>query len=255
MSVISIVNQKGGVGKTTTTVNIASILGEENKKILLIDLDPQGNSTTGLGIDKSTIKKSVYDVIIGNMHIKECIAKKDGLKIDILPAKIDLAGAEVELVGKISRESRLRKKIDEIKNEYDAVLIDCPPSLGLLTINALTASDYVIIPIQCEFYALEGLSQLWNTINLVKEELNSLLDIGGILLTMYDSRLKLSEEVMSEVKNYFKEKVFNTVIPRNIKLSEAPSYGKPIDKYDINSKGYVSYYELAKEVIKSGIIK
>lgn len=253
MAIISIVNQKGGVGKTTTAVNISSFLALENKKILLVDFDPQGNATTGIGIDKMELKNSVYDVLIEDVDIKEVIIKDVYPNLDILPAKIELAGAEVELVGKISRESRLKKNINKIKNEYDAVIIDCPPSLGLLTINALTASDYVIVPIQCEFYALEGLLQLLNTVDLVKNELNPILEIGGIILTMYDSRLKLSEEVMIEVKNYFKDKVFKNVIPRNIKLSEAPSYGKPIDKYDINSKGALAYQKVVKEVIEIGL--
>jgi len=253
MAIISIVNQKGGVGKTTTAVNISSFLALENKKVLLVDFDPQGNATTGVGIDKMELKHSVYNVLIEDTDIKEVIIKDIYPNLDILPAKIELAGAEVELVGKISRETRLKKSINKIKNEYDAIIIDCPPSLGLLTINSLTTSDYVIVPIQCEFYALEGLSQLLNTVELVKNELNPSLDIGGIILTMYDSRLKLSEEVMIEVKKYFKEKVFKNVIPRNIKLSEAPSYGKPIDKYDSNSKGALAYQKVVKEVIEIGL--
>lgn len=254
MKVISVVNQKGGVGKTTTSVNLAGYFGLEGKKVLLIDLDPQGNATTGVGVEKSEINSSVYEVIVAGESIKAHIISEKYKNIDVLPSKIDLAGAEVELVGKISRESKLKKSLDKIKGEYDVVIIDCPPSLGLLTLNALNASDYVIIPIQCEFYALEGLTQLINTINLVKAELNPELEIAGILITMFDSRLKLSEEVEKEVRGYFKDKVFESIIPRNIKLSEAPSYGQPIDKYAENSKGAKAYHDVAKEVIKRGII-
>ncbi|BDU50307.1 ParA family protein [Haliovirga abyssi] len=253
MKVISILNQKGGVGKTTTTVNLSSYLAKMGKRVLLVDMDPQGNATTGIGIDKSELENSIYNLILDDVAIKKIIINRKE-NLDVLPAKIDLAGAEIELVGKISRETRLKKKLDEIKNEYDVVLIDCPPSLGLLTLNALTASNDIIIPIQCEFYALEGLSQLLNTINLIKKELNPELNIAKILLTMYDKRLKLSEEVSNEIRTYFKEKVFENVIPRNIKLTEAPSYGKTIDEYDMNSNGAKAYYEIAKEVINSGII-
>jgi chromosome partitioning protein len=255
MSVISIVNQKGGVGKTTTSVNLASILSELGKKVLIIDLDPQGNATTGVGIDKNTLEVSVYNMLVSGENIEKHIIKNIDDKLDIIPAKIDLAGAEVELVGKISRESRLKRAVDKVKDHYDAIIIDCAPSLGLLTINSLTASDYVIIPIQCEFYAMEGLAQLLNTIELVKEELNPGLEIAGILLTMYDARLKLSEEVAGEVKKYFGKKLFETIIPRNIKLSEAPSYGMPINKYDSSSRGAAAYREVAKEVITSGYVK
>ena len=236
MGIISIVNQKGGVGKTTTAVNVSSFLALQNKKVLLIDLDPQGNATTGLGIDKMGLDNSVYNVLIEDINIENVIIKNLYNNLDVLPAKIDLAGAEIELVGKMSREKKLKKSLDKIKSNYDVIIIDCPPSLGLLTINALSSSDSVIIPIQCEFYALEGLSQLLNTINIVKSELNPELEIGGIILTMFDQRIKLSEEVVKEVKNYFKDKVFETIIPRNVRLSESPSYGKPISEYDQNLK-------------------
>jgi len=254
MKIISIVNQKGGVGKTTTAVNLASYIAKEGKKILLVDLDPQGNATTGIGIDKAELQGSIYDVIVSEDKAELHIISGKYKNLDILPSKIDLAGAEIELVGKISRESKLKRKLEQLKGKYDAVIVDCPPSLGLLTLNSLTASNFVIVPIQCEFYALEGLSQLVNTINLVKSELNPELEIGGILLTMYDSRIKLSEEVEKEVRDYFGERVFKNVIPRNIKLSEAPSYGQPIDQYAFNSKGAKAYYDVAKEVIESGVI-
>ncbi|OQY08619.1 MAG: sporulation initiation inhibitor Soj [Fusobacteriia bacterium 4572_132] len=254
MNIISVVNQKGGVGKTTTTINLASYIAKKNKKVLLVDLDPQGNATTGIGIEKCELNNSIYDILLNNLNPDEVIIKTEHNNIDIIPAKIELAGAEVELVGKISREYKLKKNLDKIKENYDLIIIDCPPSLGLLTLNALTASENVIIPIQCEFYALEGLSQLLNTIDLVKEELNKSLKLAGIILTMYDARLKLSEEVKIEVENYFKDKVFKTVIPRNIKLSEAPSYGRPIDKYDVNCRGAKAYEKLAKEVIENGFI-
>ncbi|NLK63379.1 MAG: ParA family protein [Fusobacteria bacterium] len=253
MGIISIVNQKGGVGKTTTAVNVSSFLALQNKKVLLIDLDPQGNATTGLGIDKMGLDNSVYNVLIEDINIENVIIKNLYNNLDVLPAKIDLAGAEIELVGKMSREKKLKKSLDKIKSNYDVIIIDCPPSLGLLTINALSSSDSVIIPIQCEFYALEGLSQLLNTINIVKSELNPELEIGGIILTMFDQRIKLSEEVVKEVKNYFKDKVFETIIPRNVRLSESPSYGKPISEYDQKSKGALAYENVAKEVIKYGL--
>ena len=254
MKVISVVNQKGGVGKTTSTVNLASAFSKDGKKTLMIDLDPQGNATTGLGVEKIDLKSSIYNVLIEDEDINNHILKDIRGNLDLLPAKIDLAGAEVELVGKMSRESRLKNRLEKLDADYDLVIIDCPPSLGLLTINALTASDYVIVPIQCEFYALEGVAQLLNTVNLVKQELNSKLEIAAILLTMFDKRINLSEEVANEVRDYFEEKVLKTVIPRNIKLTEAPSYGKTIDEYALNSAGAIAYSLAAKEVMDSGII-
>ncbi|MGM0507608.1 MAG: ParA family protein [Fusobacteriota bacterium] len=253
MSVISIVNQKGGVGKTTSSVNLASYISRLGKKVLLVDLDPQGNATTGIGVSKADLDMSIYDVLLDGKDINDIIINGNHNEVDVLPATIDLAGAEVELVGKMSREHQLKKHLDRVKEKYDIIIVDCPPSLGLLTLNALTASDYLIIPIQCEFYALEGLTQLLNTINLVKDNLNSDLEIAGILLTMFDKRLNLSEEVSNDIRDYFKDKVYETVIPRNIKLSEAPSYGEPIDIYNKNSRGSKAYEKLAKEVIESGI--
>ena len=246
--VVSIANQKGGVGKTTTAVNLSTILAKKGKKVLLIDADPQGNATSGIGISKE-IDKSVYDVIINDVSIKEA-AKKTSIKnLDVCPSNINLAGAEVELVSLISRENRLKEKIEEIKYDYDYMIIDCPPSLGLVTLNAFTASDSVLIPIQCEYYALEGLEQLINTINLVKRHLNRNIEIEGALLTMYDIRTNLSNQVVKEVKKYFNNKVYKTVIPRNVRLSEAPSYGMPITIYDPKSKGAKCYEKLAREFL------
>jgi len=246
---IAIANQKGGVGKTTTSVNLSACLAAEGKKVLLVDVDPQGNATSGYGIDKSKIEQSIYNVLVEGLPIKESIQKTTFENLHILPATIELAGAEVELVSAISRETKLKRAIDQIKENYDYVIIDCPPSLGLLTLNSLTAADSVLMPIQCEFYALEGVSQLMNTVKLVQQNLNSALVLEGVLLTMYDSRTKLSVQVAEEVKNHFQERVYQTVIPRNVRLSEAPSYGQPIIEYDPKSKGAEVYQALAKEVI------
>ena len=247
--IISIANQKGGVGKTTTSVSLSAILAKKGKKILMIDMDPQGNGTSGLGIDKN-VKFSVYDVIIDDVEIENTIKKTEIENLDVCPSNINLAGAEVELVDMEEREQRLKSKLDKIKEKYDYIIIDCPPSLGLVTLNAFTASDSVLIPVLCEYYALEGLGQLINTINLVKKHLNKSLYIEGALLTMYDARTNLSNQVVKEVKRYFEDKVYKVVIPRNVKLSEAPSYGMPITLYDKRSKGAKCYEKLAKEFLK-----
>lgn len=247
--IIAIANQKGGVGKTTTSVNLSACLAAEEKKVLLVDVDPQGNATSGYGVDKSKIEQSIYNVLVDGLPIQEAIQETIFKNLHILPATIELAGAEVELVSALSRETKLKRALDQIKKNYDYVIIDCPPSLGLLTLNSLTAADSVLMPIQCEFYALEGVSQLMNTVKLVQQNLNSDLTLEGVLLTMYDSRTKLSMQVAEEVKNHFQERVYQTVIPRNVRLSEAPSYGQPIIEYDPKSKGAEVYRALAKEVI------
>lgn len=247
--VIAIANQKGGVGKTTTSVNLSACLGELGQRVLLIDIDPQGNATSGLGIDKGKIEKSIYDVLVDDIPIKDTVIGTEVDNLKVLPATIQLAGAEIELVASKSRETKLKKAIDKIKNEYDFVIIDCPPSLGLLTINSLTAANSILVPIQCEFYALEGLSQLLKTITLIQDNLNQDLVLEGVVLTMFDSRTNLSGQVVQEVKNHFQQKVFKTIIPRNVRLSEAPSFGRPVIKYDPKSKGAEVYYNLAKEVL------
>jgi len=247
--VISIANQKGGVGKTTTSINLSTILAKKGKNVLLIDADPQGNATSGLGINKD-IEASVYDVLVGDVEIRDTLKNTMIKTLKVCPSNINLAGAEVELVSMMSREQRLKEKLEEIKEVFDYVIIDCPPSLGLITLNAFTASDSVLIPVQCEYYALEGLGQLLNTINLVKKHINKSLEIEGALLTMYDIRTNLSNQVVKEVKKYFGDKVYKTVIPRNVKLSEAPSYGMPITVYDSRSKGAKSYEKFAKELMK-----
>ena len=247
--VISIDNQKGGVGKTTTAVNLSACLAQKGKRVLLIDTDPQGNATSGLGIESHT-EKSVYNVLVDDMDIKETILSTMIKKLEICPANINLAGAEIELVSMVSRENRLKDAVDTIRDEYDYILIDCPPSLGLITLNAFTASDSVLVPIQCEYYALEGLGQLINTIKLVQKHLNPDLVIEGVILTMFDARTNLSTQVSREVEKYFGNKVFQTIIPRNIRLSEAPSHGLPITLYDNESKGAETYKKLAKELIK-----
>lgn len=252
--VIAITNQKGGVGKTTTAVNLSAAMAMKGKKVLLIDTDPQGNATSGLGIDKSKNNKNVYSVMINGESIKESIKETSIKKLHVLPSSIELAGAEIELVNVIAREFVLKNAIEEIKDKYDYIIIDCPPSLGLITINSLSAANSVLIPIQCEFYALEGLGQLVNTINLIKKKINTSLEIEGIVLTMYESRRKLSKEVVEEVKKHFKDKVYDTMIPRNVKLSEAPSHGLPIVVYDKKSIGTKSYNDLAKVVLKANTL-
>ena len=247
--VIAIANQKGGVGKTTTAVNLSSCLAYKGKKVVIIDIDPQGNTTSGLGIDKKVIDKSIYEVIINDVNIENALMKTAVDNLYICPSNIQLVGAEVELVSVISRETRMKVAIEEIRKKYDYILIDCPPSLGLLTLNALTAADTILVPIQCEYYALEGLSQLMNTVKLVQRHLNPSLDVEGVVLTMFDARTNLSIQVVEDVKKYFRNKVYRTVIPRNVRLSEAPSFGMPIILYDPKSKGAECYLELAQEVI------
>ena len=250
--VIAIANQKGGVGKTTTSINLGASLADQGKKVLVVDIDPQGNTSSGLGINKADVKRCIYDVLINEMPVEEVIMQTSIEGLHVIPATIQLAGAEIELVQIISREHRLKQALAPIRDKYDYLLIDCPPSLGLLTLNSLTAAQSVLIPIQCEFYALEGLGQLLNTIRIVQKHLNKQLEIEGVLLTMFDSRTNLSNEVMEEVKKYFQHKVYETVIPRNVRLSEAPSHGKPIITYDRRSKGAECYLDLAKEVIRYG---
>ena len=247
--VIAIANQKGGVGKTTTAVNLSSCLALLGARVLLIDVDPQGNSTSGLGIDKSTVKRCVYDCLVNDVPMDEAIVSTKVENLGLLPATIQLAGAEVELVSVLARENMLKRALEKVKYRYDFVLMDCPPSLGLLTINALTAASSVLVPIQCEFYALEGLSQLIRTVGLVQKNLNPSLQLEGVVLTMFDARTNLSIQVVDEVKNHFRNKVYRTIIPRNIRLSEAPSHGKPIVQYDPKSRGAEVYLELAKEVM------
>ena len=248
--VIAVANQKGGVGKTTTAVNLSTSLAKKGKKVILIDGDPQGNATSGLGVEKD-LDNSIYDVLVEEVDIKTTLQDTCVKTLKVCPSNMDLAGAEVELVSQMSREFRLKEKIDPIKDEFDYIIIDCPPSLGLITLNSFTAADSVLIPVQCEYYALEGLGQLLNTINLVKKHLNKNLEIEGAVLTMYDMRTNLSNQVVKEVKRYFDDKVYKTVIPRNIKLSEAPSFGMPIGLYDPKSKGARAYEKLAREVMKA----
>ncbi len=247
--VISVANQKGGVGKTTTTVNLGTILAKKGKKVLLIDADPQGNATSGLGVEKD-VEPSTYDILVNDAELQESLQDTIIKNLKVCPANMNLAGAEVELVSMMSREQRLKEKLEPLKEKFDYVLIDCPPSLGLITLNSFTASDSVLIPVQCEYFALEGLGQLLNTINLVKKHLNKEIRIEGALLTMYDMRTNLSNQVVKEVKKYFEDKVYKTVIPRNVRLSEAPSYGMPITEYDPKSKGAKSYLKFAKEFLK-----
>lgn len=251
MLVLAIINQKGGVGKSTTSVNLAATLGEQGYKVLLVDLDPQGNSSSGIGFDKTTCEISSYDCLLNDdVSTADAVVDVDVDNVWLIPATIDLAGAEAELVQVIARESRLKEALDEIDGEFDIVIVDCPPSLGLLTVNALTAANQLIIPIQCEFYALEGLSKIIDSTNMVKKRLNPDLDIFGVVITMFDKRTSLAKQVAEEVTNYFGKKVFTTKIPRTVRLSEAPGYGQPITRYDPNGKGCKAYRELASEVVK-----
>ncbi len=254
--VIALVNQKGGVGKTTTSINLSASLGVQNKKVLLIDLDPQGNASTGVGINKGDVYKSIYDLLLARCTAKEAIIKTNFKNLYIIPATINLAGADIELIEKSKQEENFQKNmqlkfaIEQVKDEFDYIIIDCPPSLGLLTTNALTASNSVLIPVQCEFFALEGIMQLLNSIMLAQKKLNPTLEIEGVLLTMLDSRTNLGLEVVEEIRGFFKERVYNTLIPRLIRLTEAPSHGKPIVAYDPMSRGTEAYLNLAKEVIE-----
>ena len=248
--IIAVANQKGGVGKTTTSINLAACLAEKGKKVLAVDMDPQGNLTSGLGVDKDSVEKSIYELIIGEVDIKEVINKEVLENLDIIPTSIDLSAAEIELIGVDDKEYILRNAIDQVKDQYDFAIIDCPPSLSMLTINAMTTADSVIVPIQCEYYALEGLSQLIHTVELVKDRLNSKLEIEGVVFTMYDARTNLSLQVVENVKDNLQQNIYKTIIPRNIRLAEAPSYGLPINKYDPKSTGAESYMRLADEVIE-----
>lgn len=250
--ILGIINQKGGVGKSTTAVNLAAALGSAGKQVLLVDLDPQGNATSGLGIDKGEITRCIYDLLLNDTPLHEVIIPDVATGLDLIPATINLAGAEVELVSEMARENRLKDTLGSLRGKYDYILIDCPPSLGLLTVNALVASDKLIIPIQCEFYALEGVTKLLDSMKRVKSRLNPSLDIFGILLTMYDGRTMLARQVAKEVRSFFGKQVFETIIPRTVKLSEAPSYGLPITEYDPHGRGAESYTALAKEVINRG---
>ena len=249
VKIIAITNQKGGVGKTTSTVNLASCLASLNRRVLVVDADPQGNATSGLGFDKRGIKQCIYDVLINDVPAEQVVLHTEYKNLDLLPSTIQLAGAEIELVSLMNRENRMRQALEKIRHNYDYVLIDCQPSLGLLTLNALTAANSVIIPIQCEFYALEGVTMLMNTIQLVQRNLNPALKLEGVVMTMYDGRTNLSNEVVEEVQKYFQTKMYKTIIPRNVRLSEAPSHGQPIIVYDPKSAGAKYYMDLAKEVI------
>lgn len=246
--IISVTNQKGGVGKTTTSVNLAAGLSMLGHKTLLVDTDPQGNATSGVGIDRRSNKLSTYNLLVENIDTNECIVKTEFENLSIIPSSVDLAAAEIELIELEQRIFRLKNALNKVRGEFDFIIIDCPPSLGLTTTNALCASDTILVPIQCEFYALEGLSQLMNTVRIVKRQYNSMLEVEGVLLTMYDGRLNLTQQVVQEVKKYFPKKVFGTVIPRTVRLSEAPSFGKPIQYFDKSSKGAAAYNELAKEI-------
>lgn len=249
---IVIANQKGGVGKTTTSINLSASLADQGKKVLVIDMDPQGNTTSGLGVEKDEVENTVYELLLGECTIQECLQKDVFDNLSILPSNVNLAGAEIELLGVENKEYLLKSALDEIKEEYDFIIIDCPPSLNMLTINSMCAGDTVLVPIQCEYYALEGLSQLIHTIDLVKERLNPELEIEGVVFTMYDARTNLSLQVVENVKSNLNQKVYKSIIPRNVRLAEAPSYGMPITKYDAKSTGAESYRLLAEEVIHRG---
>lgn len=247
--IIAIANQKGGVGKTTTSINLSSCIAAKGKKVLVVDIDPQGNTTSGYGIEKNNLDNTIYELMLGDCSIEDCIIKDVIENISILPSNVNLAAAEIELIGVDKKEYILKNEIDWVKDRYDYIIIDCPPSLSLLTVNAMTTADSVLVPIQCEYYALEGLSQLIHTVNLVKERLNPNLEMEGVVFTMYDSRTNLSAQVVENVKSHLNQKVYRTVIPRNIRLAEAPSYGQPINIYDPKSAGAESYLALAEEVI------
>lgn len=249
---IAITNQKGGVGKTTTSINLSACLAEKKKKVLVIDIDPQGNTTSGFGIEKNDLENTIYELILGECSIKDCIINNVIENVSVLPSNVNLAAAEIELIGIERKEYILRNEVDWVRDSYDYIIIDCPPSLSMLTVNAMTTADTVLVPIQCEYYALEGLSQLIHTVNLVKERLNSDLDMEGVVFTMYDSRTNLSNQVVDNVKNHLKQNVYKTIIPRNIRLAEAPSHGIPITLYDSRSAGAESYRQLADEVINRG---